>query len=120
MGVIMGKEVRSTKSQKAILQTLKDKKEFDVIDKTRCKVDIEQLMSRQTGMFQRQNIQHCRYFGMSHHPRQCLAYEKICGNCGKLKHLKELCHDVREAVQKMKLMHEMQQRDEESWYNADD
>ena len=42
--------------------------------------------------------QNCSYCGSNYPPRQYLAYDKKCRECGKINHFREVCRSVRGRV----------------------
>ena len=78
--LIWAKRVEVQRTQAAILSDITESQKFD-----RVKVAKKQATYTASSNWS------CRYYGLSHAPRQCLAYGKTCISCGKVGHFKEVC-----------------------------
>ena len=78
--LIWAKRVEAERMQVAMLSDITDSQKFD-----RVKVVKKQ------GTHKASPNQPCRYCGLSHALRQCLAYGKTCTSCGKMGHFKKVC-----------------------------
>ena len=76
------KRVEAQRAQSARMNSPTETKEFNkvIIKKATKKYNPR----RPTSQIQIPTKQTCRYFGSSHHPRQCPAYRKKCADCGKI------------------------------------
>ena len=90
------KGVEANRAQSAIMDNLTETKEFD-------KVKIAKGGLRYKGG----NVQthtkapakkNCSYCSSSHPPRQCPAYGKMCTDCGKVNHFREVCRSRRNTT----------------------
>ena len=80
------KWIEAQRSQKAMLYSLTDNKEFDTVSRTKYRTEPDDYVERHMSTQQKENTQHCRYFEIIHQPVQCSAYGKTCSNCFKLNH----------------------------------
>ena len=70
--VIMGKEGRNPKILESHVRQPKNNTEFDVVNKAKCRTELDKYLAKETATSQERYTQHCRYCG-THQPRQSLA-----------------------------------------------
>ena len=121
---VLGKNVWGPKVQKAMLATIQNSREFDMIKNSKYTLS-QQSMS----LFRQEDIQTmriCHTFNTSHKPRQCPAYGKTSSSCGKAHYFQQICRSVSRCAKqvrqkrKPKLIHEACQSDEELCKGSDE
>ena len=88
------KRVEAQRAQAVVLNDLTEIKVFDKIKKG---TESKSTQGRevQVATYQRWPCQYCR---LSHAPRQCSAYGKMCSACGKTGHFRKVCRSKRNHV----------------------
>ena len=105
--------LRTVWSQKAMIESLKDTKEFGMLRKARQKLEQKQCESKNSMKHHTENNRKCGYCGSYQLVRQCPAYGHMCDNCGKEKHFRSVCRSglrvSRLQAQKSKPVYDAQQ-----------
>ena len=84
------RRVEAQRMQAAMPDSLKETKDFDAIrlQKTGQKQNRLHQKNKRTDHHPKQK---CKYFGSSHSPKQCPAYGKMSGGCGKINTFWAVC-----------------------------
>ena len=88
------KKSRSTKGSNTTLSSVKDNREFDVIQSHKPLIKPMYGQKHQKGRTKKllfKHAQNCKYCGSSHPPRRCSAHVKTCRGCEKINHFWAVC-----------------------------
>ena len=84
-------------SQKAMLESLKETKDFDRIKTSKWRSDQMQSRNKNSMKSTRQNARKFRYCGSLSMLRHCPAWGETCSNCGKGNHFKSVYRSTPET-----------------------
>ena len=95
--LVWAQRVEVQRTQKAVLENIRDTKDFNLIRSDRQRPDQN---SQQRHIVKQKIIENYRYSGMTHPQKQCLANGKICSRYGTVNHYKVVCRSIQKQSQK--------------------
>ena len=113
--LVWAQRVEVQRAQKAVLENLRDAKDFDLVKRDRQRWG--QNRQQREAVKEKKVIENSKYCGMTHLQKQCRGYGKTYSPCGKVNHYKVACRRTQRQrqsqgpFQRNKAVHKVQQKE---------
>ena len=82
--LVLAQRVEAQRSQKVLLENIRDAKDFDLIKGDRQRPGQNRNRAERESVKEKKIIENCKYCGMTHPEKQCSEYGKMCSGHGNI------------------------------------